>query len=270
MISPALSRTATSPSVLQCIKTMVGFDDHELERGVIHPKSASKAAKKPKKSHGPPRLPPTSQGTLGGSTASGRQSQQVTHGNASPKGENLAASLSLSDCTLFDATNNVLLMTTSKYPSVLVKMQQNPRKRHVADEMAHEAEVYAALADSEAVQEAIVAFHGHSSHLGVAMTCVGWEMDDLDDIGLENVSEALKHSAVRAVGLLSDAGVLHNDLELRNIVQSRDDPDRAKIIDFGRAVFTSDQRLLAEQVERIKILLGVQYEISLSLENRNW
>ena len=90
------------------------------------------------------------------------------------------------------------------------------------------------------------------------MTCMGREMDDLDDIGLDNASDALKHSAVRAVQLLSNAGVLHNDLELYNIVQSRDDPNQAKIIDFGRAVFTSDQRLLAEQVEQVKILLGVQ------------
>lgn len=53
--------------------------------------------------------------------------------------------------------------------------------------MAHEAEVYAALGDNEAVQEAIVTFHGHSARLGVAMTCIEQEMDDLDDIGLENV-----------------------------------------------------------------------------------
>jgi len=149
------------------------------------------------------------------------------------------------------------MMTTSKYPSLVVKVQQNPRKLHVADEMAHEADIYAALGDHEAVQAVIATFRGHSTHLGVAMTCIEREMDDLEDIGLENVSEALKHSAVQAVCLLSEAGLLHNDLELRNIVQSKDDPDRAKIIDFGRAVFTSDQQLLADQVARIKILLGI-------------
>jgi hypothetical protein len=31
---------------------------------------------------------------------------------------------------------------------------------------------------------------------------------------------------------LSDAGVLHNDIALRNFVRSRDDPNRAKIIDM--------------------------------------
>jgi hypothetical protein len=236
MVSKAFHNTATSPSVLQGIKTMVGFSDYILVGGVIYPKSASKAATKSKKAR-MTRLTP---------------SLHVT------KGKNLAASLYPWNCEVYDATDNILLMTTSNYPSLLVKMQQNPRKRHVLEEMTHEAEVYAALRDNEAVQEAVVAFHGHSTHLGVAMTCIEREMDDLDDIGLEHVSEALKCSAVHAVSLLSDAGLLHNDLELRNIVQSKDDPDRAKIIDFGRAVFTSDQHLLAEQVERIKSLLGVQ------------
>lgn len=122
--------------------------------------------------------------------------------------------------------------------------------------MAHEAEIYSALDDNEAVQHVIVAFHGHNTHRGVAFTCVGRELHDLDDIGLENVSNTLKHSAVHAVSLLSDAGVLHNDLELRNFVQSKDDPDRVKIIDFGRADFTADQDLLSEQVERVKFLMG--------------
>ena len=74
----------------------------------------------------------------------------------------------------------------------------------------------------------------------------------------ENASDALKRSAFRAVSLLSDAGVLHNDLELRNFVQCKDNPDRVKIIDFGRAVFTSDPDLLSEQVEWIKILMEVK------------
>ena len=76
-------------------------------------------------------------------------------------------------------------------------------------------------------------------------------------IGLENISQELKLSAVHSVRLLSEAGVLHNDLELRNIVQSKDDPCRAKIIDFGRASFSSDTGLLTKQVERIKYILGL-------------
>lgn len=46
------------------------------------------------------------------------------------------------------------------------------------------------------------------------MAYIERKMDDLDHIRLENVSEALKQSAVHAVCLLSEAGLLHNmDLE---------------------------------------------------------
>ena len=88
------------------------------------------------------------------------------------------------------------------------------------------------------------------------MTCFEKELDDFDDIGLENLSDALKRSAVCAVEVLSKVGVLHNDIELRNIVKSKKDPCRAKIIDFGRASFCYDRQLLAKQVEWIKTLLN--------------
>jgi hypothetical protein len=232
-ISRAFGRTETSPSVLQAIQALVGFDDHYMKDASIHPASASKAVRAIKKARLPkyPRNPSSQ--------------------------SNLAATLFPWDCQVYDATGNILLMTTHKYPFLFVKLQQNQRMVHVADEMANEAEVYAAFATNKAVQEAIPKFYGHSTHLGVAMTCLEREMDDLDDIGLENVPEELKLSAVRAVGLLSQAGVLHNDLELRNIVQSRDDPCRATIIDFGRAVFSSGNQLLTEQVERITHLLRI-------------
>lgn len=138
-----------------------------------------------------------------------------------------------------------------------MKLQNDPTKQHVADEMANEAYIYAALAGNESVQEVIPRFRGHSTHLGVAMTCIEQELDDFDDIGLENVSASLKQSAVDAVEVLSEVGILHNDIELRNIVKSKGDPSRAKIIDFGRASFSSDRKLLAKQVEDIRILLNM-------------
>ena len=160
-------------------------------------------------------------------------------------------------------------MTTRKHPSLLVKLQRASRMRHVADEMANEAKVYTAVAENEAVQCAIPKFFGYSTHLGVGMICIGREMDDFEDIGIENLSEELKLSAVRAASLLSDAGVLHNDLELRNIVQSRADPCCAKIIDFGRAVFSTDTNLLRKQVERVKKLLGLQSLATVGMVNDN-
>ena len=81
--------------------------------------------------------------------------------------------------------------------------------------------------------------------------------DDFDDIGLDNLSDQLKRSAVRAVKVISEAGILHNDLELRNFVQSAADPNCAKIIDFGRATFSSDSKLLAKQVVAVETLLNM-------------
>lgn len=151
MVSRAFSRDGTSPSVLQGIKTMLGFSDYELSDRAIHPKSASKAAKKMKSTH-VPRLPSSFPGRGSGATGKGSRSsgssKQGQQGNSS---ENLAARIYPGDCQVYDATDRVLLLTTSKYPRLLVKMQQNVRERHVADEMANEAEIYAALEDNEAV-----------------------------------------------------------------------------------------------------------------------
>ena len=80
-------------------------------------------------------------------------------------------------------------------------------------------------------------------------------MDNFDDIGVENLSKSLKESALQCVITLSQAGVLHNDVALRNFVQSSDNRERAKIIDFGRATFSDDQTALTAQVGHTKILL---------------
>jgi predicted Ser/Thr protein kinase len=56
--------------------------------------------------------------------------------------------------------------------------------------------------------------------------------------------------------VLREAGVLHNNMKLLNIVRIKRDPSRVKIIDFGRASFSGDSKLLAKQVESIKILLN--------------
>lgn len=250
-ISRAFERQATSPSVFQAIKTMVGFDDHGLEDVVLHPQSASKSPPKKKKRRDDRR--PGTRGAGRGGSGTGR---------AVAGGKNLAASLYPWECDVYDFTDYVLLLTTRKYPTVIVKLQNDPRMKHVADDMANEAAIYEALEGNEAAKEVIPCFHGHSTHLGVAMTCVEKELDDFDDIGLENLSGVLKRSAVRAVEVLSEAGVLHNDIELRNIVKSKRNPSCAKIIDFGRASFSSDRERLAKQVERIKTLLNTDNSMS--------
>ena len=222
----------------------------------MHPKSATKAQKKSTKAidnNQSDSGPPPSHGNSTGNSSGGTYSTNTTE----VKGNDLASVIHPWDCSIFDSTNNVLLMTTAEYPAVLVKLQQTAENRQVAAEMANEARVYAALAANEAVQDAVVPFFGYNTRFGVAMTCLGLEGDDLDDLGVENVSDELKLCAVRAVELISNAGVLHNDLDLRNIVQCRDDPNRAKIVDFGRSVLSSDDALLAAQVQHAKILLGL-------------
>ena len=79
--------------------------------------------------------------------------------------------------------------------------------------------------------------------------------DDFDDIGLQNLSLAARESALAAVKVLTDAGILHNDLALRNFVFSRNDGGIAKIIDFGRASFSSDTKLLQQQLPDAKQIL---------------
>ncbi|KAL3912559.1 MAG: hypothetical protein SGILL_006832 [Bacillariaceae sp.] len=267
--SRGFGKTETSPSVLQAIKTLIGFGDHAMMPTSVHPKSASKVrANKKAKSSKKPDMPGGGYGSSNSDKGRGSGGNNKNAYGSIDSG-NVAATLLPWDCEVYDSTGNVLLMTTRKNPSLLVKLQRASRMRHVADEMANEATVYTALAENEAVQCGIPNFFGYSTHLGVGMICIGREMDDFEDIGIENLSKELKLSAVRAASLLSDAGVLHNDLELRNIVQSRADPCCAKIIDFGRAVFSTDTNLLRKQVERVKILLGLQSLATVGMVNDN-
>jgi hypothetical protein len=244
-ISRPFKSTDSQPSVFQAIKTMTGFENHELVDAPVHPSSAKKAARTQHK------------------ISSNRDdSQQQKRPKLLPSyngGENLASTLFVWDCELFDTTSTTQLLTTPKDPSVLVKLQRDPRVSHVAKEMANEAEMFQVLAGKSDLEGVLPRFRGYSTHLGVGMICIERELDDFDDMCLENLSDELKRSAVRGVELLSKAGVLHNDIALRNIVQSRDDPTRAKIIDLGRAVFCKDKERLSEQI--VQFLLGVSVSV---------
>jgi len=258
-ISRAFGKSETSPSVFQAIKTMVGFDDFLLGGGAVHPRSASKAPRKSKRKKGPDQsnrkrylMPPSSTKDNSDNFGSGGMTEGTDTGT-----NNLAASLSVWDCDVYDYTDHILLLTTTKIPFVVVKLQKDAKKEHVSAEMANEAATYKVLRDNAATRDVVPNYHGFSDHLGVAMACIEKELDDFDDIGLANVSMKLKQSAVKAIEALSRAGILHNDIELRNIVQSRSDPDRAKIIDFGRASLSQDKKRLADQVDHMKHLLGL-------------
>lgn len=131
------------------------------------------------------------------------------------------------ECRLVDFTNHVKLLSFDKDPLVLVKVPRDPREKHVAQEMEHEAEIYRKLSQKTDLKTAIPTFRGFSTHPSVPLLCLGKEGPDFEDIGMENLSHELKVSAVDCMRLLSKAGVLHRDVSLRNIVQSKEYPKKA-------------------------------------------
>jgi hypothetical protein len=150
-----------------------GFANHGLEDVALHKQSK-------------PQLPAPSSYCDGKPGSRGSRKRGAVRLDT-----NLSASLQPWECNVYDVTDLVLLLTTARDPTVIVKLQNDPQKKHVADEMAQEAAMYAALEGNEAVQEVIPRFHGYITHLGVAMTCVEKELDDFDDIGLANLSDSL-------------------------------------------------------------------------------
>jgi predicted Ser/Thr protein kinase len=256
-ISRPVKRGSTSPSVLQVIVSMAGVDDHFMAEGEMHSSSARKAKVDCKPSGaGQKNVVAANNSSKGGtkrpppSSGSDRSS-----GSCAKKVADLASCVYLWDCELVDSTDHIKLFTTKMDPSVLVKMQRNPVAHHVATEMHREAEIYEVLSTKEDLQCAIPSFRGYSTHLGVPLLCLGMEGSDFEDIGIENLSEELKLSAVESLWRLARCGLLHHDIALRNIVQTKGDPQSAKIIDFGRAEFSDDEMLLQKQVQDLKAIL---------------
>lgn len=171
-----------------------------------------------------------------------------------------ASDVLLEDCDLLDTTDDVKLFSIRDDPHTLVKLLR-PKSQARSDEFHNEAIMYEEMWNKKRYKDilgaTIPAYCGYSEHLGTPLICVGREGDTFYDIGLENLSRELKLSAVDAVRKLSKVGILHQDLALRNLVQSRDDLACAKIIDFGRSIFTTDQGLLHAQIIELKQLLNI-------------
>lgn len=255
-ISKGFDKKAKSPSVMQCVMTLLQRSDFRLRDSLVHPQSARKLMKRlsyggddgtgpdqnfsfPRRNDNDKKLPPSEKGREKGGTE-----------------DNIAATLEIVDSTVFDVARNVSLLSNTMYPNVLIKMQKRG-SRHVADEMEREARMYKELQKKGKVANVIPKFYGFSRHWGVPIICLEKEGDNFEDIGLENLSSKACRSALLAVQVLSDAGVLHNDLALRNFVVSRNDKNVAKVVDFGRATFSSNKALLREQVEEAKLILGI-------------
>ncbi|KAL3906290.1 MAG: hypothetical protein SGILL_009331 [Bacillariaceae sp.] len=265
-ISRPFRKEETGPSVLQALVTMVGFDNLSVETTALHPKSAIKAPRdskpkaprnsKPKASGGKRKRAGGSGTKAQGQGGGGRKRHPATQRDGDYS-DAMACRVDMWDCDLVGMTDNVKLLISDKFPSILIKLQRDASQKHVAFEIQQEATIYMKISKNKDIKKAIPRFHGYSDHLGVALLCTEREGPDFEEIGVENLSLELKMSAVESLRLLGQAGLLHNDVALRNVVQSRVDPKQAKIIDFGRAVFTRDQKLLQEQIEDLQQLLWI-------------
>lgn len=257
-ITPPLAKEATSPSVLQALKSLAGLARQprsedgavQLENEKVPTRPARGSEKRKEKTTG-----------RGSATRPGRQRVLGETGCASDPGSvaKLSASeIQLWDCDLVGLTDHSKLLTT-KCGFGLVKILRDRREAHLVEEMKNEAEVYRVIAE-KGVDSVVPSFFGYSEHLGTPMLCLENEGSDFEDIGVENLTCSLKLSAVHALQCLSNQGILHGDVALRNIVQSRSDSDRAKIIDFGRSsqlCEPSDSRLV-DQVVDLRRLLALE------------
>lgn len=271
-ISKAFDRQDTTPSVLQAIKTLDGFEDKFLEEIGLHPASATKTedskpsagrssqSNESSQIQSPNAFVSGQTGGHSGGSAPAKNRSTTAFSSQCDDGVNpdeSASNVFMWDCKVIGGSENIKILSSRKDPSLMIKMQKDPTRKHVAEEMENEATVYKRLSRNKDVRAAIPSFHGFSNHLGVALLCTKREGPDFEHIGVENLGQELKLSAVESLQLLSQAGVVHHDLELRNIVQSAENPEKAKIIDFGRAEFSEDRRRLQEQVEALKSMLGI-------------
>lgn len=123
-ISSPIVRTDTAPSVFQALKTLTGFEDHELGPSVANPCSAMK----------PP--PPERNQQQGGKRnsklkrARGGDSKGSGSGTEAAAGlENLAATLSLWDCILVDVTDTIQLYETLVACEAAARSEHDARRR---------------------------------------------------------------------------------------------------------------------------------------------
>ena len=171
---------------------------------------------------------------------------------------NSAATICANECTLEQVTDNSKLMGIRSRPDLIVKMAQH--KAHIVKEMEQEAVIYKRLSMQPLQQTKIAPrFHGHSKHFGVPIICLDREGPSFDEIvRLGKIDEDLKKSALAAVQSLSKAGVIHGDLALRNMVQSKNDAKTALLIDFGRSYFSENLAELNKQCSVARTLLAFE------------
>jgi hypothetical protein len=251
-ISRRYDASETGPSVLQGIKTLAGMDEHRIEREFqTHEQSQIKKRKK---------VGGDSQGGGDNSKKSGKKNgggkaksqEKLSDRNAITPPR--ASDVELWHCTLLDALTGVKILST-RCGSRFVKMVRERRMTRAVAEMEQEAATYEFVQEQDPNCDAVPAFFGMSDHPGVPLILLSMEGPSFEEIGPENLSNELKKSAVESLRCLATMGIWHGDIALRNVVQSKSNQQKAKIVDFGRSSICSDQTLLNGQVDTLERLL---------------
>lgn len=158
--------------------------------------------------------------------------------------------IQLEDCDLLMTSKYMKLLATPCGRGVLKMVRDTHRMKDAVRELENEVAVYRHLQAQKCT--GVPVFYGCSDRLGL---CVERGESDFEDIGIENISSDLKQSAMQVMGELSRCGVLHGDVALRNFVRSTGDPNKALVIDFGRARLVKDTKMLEQQVVALQTLL---------------
>jgi tRNA A-37 threonylcarbamoyl transferase component Bud32 len=253
---------AQNPSVLQALRTLIAQENYELteHKSVDNSpvKNTSVQSKQAKQAKDKNRINTGNMSASDGKTVrTGKgKSDAATYQGRTVMTNPDGSVLSLRDCNLVMSREFCKILIT-KDSSRFVKMVKHPRMVHHVKELRNEAAMYAYLKTTPCAAF-IPSFHGLDESSGVPMMCTGAEDLDFEEIGQENLPLKLTRSALRAVTSLREQGVYHGDLALRNIVRSRQNPHRAKLIDFGRSSVTNDPMLLDEQIERARSILHLR------------
>jgi uncharacterized membrane protein YgcG len=272
-ISDVFTRTQEKPSVLHAVVTLLllAKEGGEMNPGpssifspITKPPPVNAKDKDSSGNRGGGSKKKDSSGNRGGGS---EKKVRSGNGGGGSGGGLKFDQIDLRTCSLLKETRLKILLTGCL--SVVVKVadpQRYPSHRALVCEMERETEIYMLLVRS-GCSDVAPHFIGFGKISCADCLCVEAEGDSFEDIGLENISSDLKHSAVAALERISECGILHGDLAMRNIVRSRHRHESAKFIDFGRAQTTKNTKLLDAQVIALKNMLGIGLD-SASVDRR--
>lgn len=263
-ISKGFRKTCTNPTVLQCVLFLVN-QSSEVQRKNPEALSTAVPTSDGKRQPGNGKQPEKSRQPFSERSTSNKQQNpgKLAEGGASthtmPRSSDLALygtdieNICWAECQLL--LSNEYMKCFSTLEGAFVKMITKTDISWRMEEIQNEALIYNILHTRLTDKEVVPAFFGFCNIYREPYICLSLEGENFEDIGIENIEEEIKLSALYAMQQISDAGVLHGDIALRNIVVSKSDPRKAKIIDFGRGSQSNKKYLLDGQVVQLRTLL---------------